>query len=35
VLGLGSLIEPIKHIVEMELFYREHKERTEIDIIEK
>jgi len=24
---------PIEHTVEMELFYREHKERTEIDMI--
>jgi len=25
---------PIEHTVEVELFYREHKERTEIDVIE-
>jgi len=25
--------EPIEHTVKMELFYREHKERTEIDVI--
>jgi len=24
----------IKHIVEMELFYRRHRERTEIDVID-
>ena len=25
--------EPIEHMVEVELFYKEHKERTEIDVI--
>jgi len=27
--------EPIEYMVEVELFYRGHKERTEIDIIEE
>jgi len=25
--------EPIEHMVEIKLFYKEHKERTEIDVI--
>ena len=31
--GIFNHEEPIEHTVEMELFYREHKERTEIDVI--
>jgi len=31
--GIFNHEKSIKHTVEVELFYREHKERTEIDVI--
>ena len=31
--GIFNYEEPIEHTVEVELFYRKHKERTEIDVI--
>ena len=33
--GIFNHKGPIKHIVEIELFYREHKERIETDMIEE
>ena len=32
--GIFNYEEPIEHTVEVELFYREHKERIEINVIE-
>ena len=31
--GIFNHKKPIKHMVEVELFYKGHKERTEIDMI--
>jgi len=31
--GLLNKERPIKHIVEVNIYYQEHKERTEIDVI--
>jgi len=33
--GIFNHEKLIEHTVEVELFYKEHKERTEIDIIER
>ena len=33
--GIFNYEEPIKHIVEIKLYYRGHKERMKIDVIEE